>query len=196
MQMSEREENRKRLEDAVANADPALLAKYGNPLDPTDPRHWEPTVRGERGISLNDRVRLLELDMEVIQQSLARIVPWMLKQQEKEFLDKFANNPSAALEELAQMMESAPKSRGANGNEGPAFAGSTRGLQPGDQVETPDGIIRADQIPGYRNDPDWSPSPDWAEANCMCAIHQAKREAAARDNRFQLPGDGPTGMYL
>lgn len=188
-----KDENRKALEEAVANADPALIEKYGNPLDPNDPRHWEPSERGARGVSINDRTRLLELDMELVQQSVARLVDHMMRQQAREFLAEMEANPEAAMKKLAAYTESIPRSYGPNGEAGPAFAGSTKGLPPDAQVETPDGVIRADQIPGYRNDPDWRPSPDWAEANCMCATHVAAREAAKENPQFP---DGPTGMYL
>ena len=60
-------------------------------------------------------------------------------------------------------------------------------------VETPQGLIRGDQIPGYKNDPDWRPSPDWMDANCMCPSHVAQREHAQEDP----PGSfGGTGLYL
>jgi hypothetical protein len=192
MTMSER--HRKEIEKALVEADPKLIEKFGNPLDENDPRHWLPTERGERGLSVNDRVRLLELDMELVQETLGNVIAWVAQKQKEEMLKQFEaelkEDPKKAIEKL---LGGIPSARGAAGDTGPAYAGSTKGLNPSDTVETPNGVIRADQIPGYRNDPNWTPSPDWADANCMCPVHVAQRKASENDPRF---GDGPTGMYL
>lgn len=196
--MTSESERQNQIEEALKHMDPEMIAKYGNPLDPTDPRHWQPTLRGERGVSLADRVRLLEIDMELQQLSVSKIANLVMHHEEAELRRSFKEDPQGTIDRVAKMFEDMPTARGANGESGPAYAGSTQGLRPTDLVETPQGVIRADQIPGYRDDPDWRPSPDWADANCMCPVHKATRAAAAKDNRFQLPGDddGRGGMYI
>lgn len=186
-------ELREKLEELVAQVDPAFLAKFGNPLDPNDARHWKPSERKERGVSIEDRLAFLELDMESMQSSFARVMEWIMTQQEKEYQAKIAelvSNPEKAREFMEQLL--GPAARGPEGDHGPAYAGSTRGIQPDELVDTVDGPIRADQIPGYRNDPDWKPSPDWADANCTCPAHVAAREAAGDPGREERP----PGMYL
>lgn len=200
------DEQRKHLENLVAKADPEAIAKYGNPLDPNDPRHWMPTTRGERGISVSDRVRLLELDMEVNQIAMGRIMDHIARQQEEALLEELKTNPRAAVQKLADILgEEIPPdikamldgSFGPDGKQGPLFAGSVKGAAADALVVTPQGTIRVDQIPGYRNDPEWTPSSDWVEMNCMCEGHISAREHNAIDNRFDFlrDDDGRGGMY-
>lgn len=197
------DETRKLLEEAMKHADPAMLEKFGNPLDENDPRMWTPTKRIENGVSLEDQVTYLGLDVEAhavamatLMQDLAemkKVVTTLLTNQVTTMLK---DDPEKAVQMLMGVM-------GGQGSKGPSedlnYAGSSRGLAPGDQVQTPNGAIRADQIPGYRNDPDWKPSPDWVDANCMCSTHQAMRKASDNYDPFNLNPkneDPPTGMYL
>jgi hypothetical protein len=199
------EEQRKQAEALIANTDPEFIKKYGNPLDENDPRHWQPTTRGERGISVSDRVRLLELDMEIVQTSLGNLIRWVASEEERQVLEQLKTDPRAAVERLSKMIgEPIPDDikkmldgrSGPNGENGPLFAGSVAGA-PGDAlVVTPQGTIHVNQIPGYKNDPDWRPSTDWVEMNCMCEQHVNAREHNAVDDRFDfLRDDGRGGMY-
>jgi hypothetical protein len=70
------------------------------------------------------------------------------------------------------------------------YAGSTTGAKGEQLIDTVDGMIRMDQIPGYVDDPKWAPSPDWVDANCNCPEHRARREQNGPDD------DPLTGMYL
>lgn len=201
------EETRKLLQEAMKHADPALVEKYGNPLDENDPRMWTPSKRLENGVSLEDRVEYLGLDLEaqalVLQNlmidnaNLKEKVYELLAEQLKEQL---RTNPEAAVKRVMEMMNGGEAPKGSYGpfdsspDAGIRYAGSSQGMPPDHEVETPQGLIRADQIPGYRNDPNWRPSPDWVDANCMCPTHVAQREHDAHDNPF---GDnGLPGMYL
>jgi hypothetical protein len=204
------DENDRRLAEAtkaINNADPEFLKKYGNPLNKNDPRHWLPSERGDRGVSLADRVKLLELDMDLMQITMGKVVHWVAEQQEKEILEELKRNPGKALEMLARATgQEVPEDlqkifagfRGPTDN-GPLFAGSVKGAKPDELVITPQGTIRVDQIPGYRNDPEWLPSTDWVEMNCMCEGHISGRENNAIDNRFDSlidpDGDNRGGMY-
>lgn len=184
------EDMRAGLEELIKES-PEYVAKFGNPLDANDPRNWSPSERKERGVSFEDRLTFLELDVEAQQTVLSKVSLWMIEQQRKEMLAEMKNDPEAF---LRKMMGQAG-SRGPNGDTGPAFAGSTVGIAPDEIVDTVDGPIRADQIPGYRNEPGWHPSPDWADANCTCPTHTQQREAAKGS---QLNGDDnfPNGFYL
>jgi hypothetical protein len=197
-------EDRERIQAAIDAAGPEFIAKFGNPLDPNDPRHWLPTERAERGLSVNDRVRLLELDMEVMQISMGKVIRYLGELQEKELLEDLKRDPQAALRKLAQMVgEEVPEElirKLGETEDGPLYAGSVQG-QPGDKlVVTPQGTIRVNQIPGYKNDPNWIPSTDWVDMNCLCPTHVAQREENAIDNRFSSltnpDDDGRGGMYL
>lgn len=200
---------REAAEKAIASAGPEFLKKYGNPLDKNDPRHWAPSTRGERGISLSDRVRLLELDMELQNMQTVKIIEWIAGQQEKELIEELRTNPQAAVEKLAAMLgEEVPEDiknalsgyKGPGGNDGPLYAGSVKGAASDALVVTPQGTIRVDQIPGYRADPEWVPSADWVDMNCLCESHVAARENNAIDDRFigltNPDDDGRGGMYL
>jgi hypothetical protein len=204
-------ENDRRLEEArqaISQADPKFLEKYGNPLNKNDPRHWTPSERGERGVSINDRVRLLELDMDLLQMTVGKVVHWVAEQQEKEILEELKRDPGKALQMLAQatgqeVPEDIQKMLAgyrSPTSDGPLFAGSVKGAKADELVVTPQGTIRVDQIPGYRSDPDWQPSADWVEMNCMCEGHVSNRENNAIDNRFDSlinpDDDGRGGMYL
>lgn len=198
------EETRKLLEEAMKHADPEMIAKFGNPLDANDPRSWTPSKRIEEGVSLEDQVKYLGLDLEAQTVLFSRIMNDISRLQEQTFelmksqlLEQMKNDPEGAVKklmELAGLGHDTP-----TGSYGPLendpnspvrYAGSTEGIAPDQMVDTPQGMIRADQIPGYVNDPKWKPSPDWVDANCMCPEHVRQREGN------QNPFDGPTGMYL
>lgn len=178
-------DKKKAMEQFLKDADPELIERYGNPLDENDPRHWQPSEREERGISLADRVRLLELDMDLQLMTSAKVLEWMVRQEQEKLLEQLKSDPEGAIRRL--LGKEPTRSFGPEGSDH-AYAGSTKGIAPDTIVDTVDGPIRADQIPGYRNDPDWRPSPDWAEANCTCDAHVAAREANKNN--------GPTGFYL
>jgi hypothetical protein len=202
------EQTRKMLEDMLKNTDPKLVAKYGNPLDENDPRMWTPSQRKERGISLEDQVTYLGLDIEaqtlVLGQQMTTIAT--LRAMLMEFLtdyvtDLMKTNPEKAVKTLMRFSGVTPETAAPVGSWGPLdnnpdspvrYAGSTAGIAPDQLIETPQGVIRADQIPGYHNDPSWKPSPDWVDANCMCPTHQASR----KNNDGIDPFEPPNGMYL
>jgi hypothetical protein len=212
------EQLRKLIENAVAN-NPDMVEKFGNPLDKEDPRNWTPTERAEKGLSTEEQLRLLGLDVEAQAQAIASVTMrtfdlvaqldllqhWAADQMAKEFKALVADGKiDEAMGLMKKLMGGqAPESQ--PGQWGPLedkedasirYAGSARGIAPDQMVETPQGLIRGDQIPGYRNDPNWRPSPDWMDANCMCPAHVAKREHD-NDNPFNSDGGfGGTGLYL
>lgn len=209
---------KKLIEEAVANADPELVEKFGNPLDENDPRMWSPTERIEKGISLEDQVRYLALDVEAHSLALTdalkrniefnvqldRLQRWAAEQMATQFMELVKTDPEAAANQLAKYLgETGMDSVMPKPSYGPLedspdaairYAGSAEGASPHQMVETPNGLIDIKDIPGYVDDPKWRPSPDWVDANCMCPTHVRAREAANRTN----PGDDdfPTGLYL
>lgn len=190
--------------EARKQTNPELFEKYGDPTDENDPRFWLPSSREERGVSLEDRVRYLELDQETSMLAFAPVLQWVLRKQRDEMIAELQKDPVAFLrkalesgadpQEILTAMASTQGSHGPDGDHGPAYAGSTSGIAPDTMVDTVQGKIRADQIPGYRNDPSWQPSPDWIDANCTCERHQALR--AASNNGSGDDGDFSTGLYL
>jgi hypothetical protein len=218
--MSELPEEIKNLIQKAVNENPELVEKFGNPLDLDDPRNWTPTKRAEEGLSVEEQLRLLGLDVESQATAVASLIKrtleaeyqleklqkWVAQKMVDEFAEKVKADPDRAVELFQEVMSSlAPDTvRGAWGpledkpDASVRYAGSAKGIAPDQMVETPNGIIRADEIPGYRNDPEWSPSPDWAEANCMCPQHVHAREQEAK-NQFGIDpfNDNPgTGFYL
>jgi hypothetical protein len=198
------EQTRKMLEEVLKKADPAMVEKFGNPLDENDPRMWTPSKRIENGVSLEDQIKLLGLDVEAHAVAMANQMTTVatLRAMFMEFMtdyiaDLMRTNPEKAVKLLMKMggMEGPAGSWGPLDNDPNSpvrYAGSTVGIAPDQMIDTPDGMIRADQIPGYRNDPDWKPSPDWVDANCMCPTHQASRKGHGNIDPF----DPPNGMYL
>jgi len=216
------DERLKKLIEEAVERNPELTEKYGNPLDENDPRNWTPSQRAEKGVSLEKQVELLGLDMEAqtmatgtlirkildLEFQLDKLQQWAAQKMADEFLTLVKENPEKAAEYLKSMLANgAPPpspdgtSRGQWGpleddpNASIRYAGSSRGIAPDQLVETPEGLIRGDQIPGYVNDPNWRPSPDWMQANCMCPAHVAEREREKDRNPFD-DGDSGTGMYL
>jgi hypothetical protein len=200
------EETRKAVEELLKNADPALIEKYGNPLDENDPRTWSPSKRAEKGLSLEDQVKFLGLDLESMSmlaakmyQELGVLREWVLEQQKKEFVALVKEDPEKAVEQLMSMLGGTDAVKGAYGPLDPAdpnspvrYAGSTEGGAPTQMIDTPQGMISIKDIPGYVDDPNWRPSPDWVDANCMCPTHVQMREA----NNGTTPGDDFPGLYL
>ena len=211
------DELRKKLEEVMASADPELVAKFGNPLDENDPKTWLPSKRAENGISLEDQVKYLGLDLESsalfsgrlmemvmsLQNQLAILQKWVAEKMADEFTENVKNNPEKAVEQLKKLMnltgDQAPIGSWGplddNPNSPVRYAGSTQGIKPDQMVDTPQGPIRADQIPGYSSDPNWKPSPDWVDANCMCPVHVESRKNQFGINPFGND-DPPNGMYL
>lgn len=207
------EERRRLLEEAVSQADPRLVEKFGNPLDENDPRNWPPSVRAEKGLSLEEQVRLMGLDVEAqslafahLAEVVANIRSYVNEMRAEALVEELKRDPESAVKKMMAMLNGTTKEHVTEGAWGPnenspdapvRYAGSTQGISPDQLVETPDGRIRADQIPGYRNDPNWQPSPDWVEANCMCDNHKRLR---AQSNQFGIDpyrdDDPPRGMYL
>lgn len=194
----EREEAERLLNQALEQADPKLVERYGNPLDKDDPRNWHPADREEKGVSNEDRLRFAELDIEMLQLALTsvtkqlyEVLDWVREKQKEELLEQFKADPEAALTKLLEKF----KQQNAVGypDNNPELAGNFQGTHPKDAlIETPQGKIRVDQIPGYRDDPDWRPSPDWVDANCMCETHVSAR----RRSESHQPGEPGTGFYL
>ena len=189
------EQMKRLMEEAVRNADPKMVAKYGNPLDEDDPRTWTPSRRAEAGISLEDQVKFMGLDLEAQAMVIAKLVfelqnlqDWVAEKTKAEFLELLRTNPEAAGKQLAAMLDN-------NSYQTPEpYAGSVDVTQPDTTISTVNGPIRVRDIPGYRDDPEWKPSPDWIDANCTCPAHVAKREEANRTKPGS--GDFPTGFYL
>lgn len=198
------DELKKQLEEAMKDFDPAMIEKFGNPLDENDPRMWTPTKRIQQGVSLEDQVRFLGLDMESQAIALARVLQEnvVLKQQifeltKAQLLEQMKTDPEGAVKRVLGLagLDAPQGSYGPLDNDPNTpvrYAGSTRNGSPDQMVDTPQGMIRMDQIPGYVDDPNWRPSPDWVDANCMCPEHVKNRE----QNNDAGPFDGPTGMYL
>ena len=208
------DERLEKLIKEVADRNPELVAKFGNPLDKDDPRNWTPTERAEKGLSTEEQLRLLGLDMESQQHGVSLLVgrlfdlefqldklqKWAAEKMADDFVRMVREDPDKAADYMKRMLELGESGNEPRGEWGPLendpnasirYAGSSQGIAPDQMVETPDGIIRGDEIPGYVNDPNWRPSPDWMDANCMCPTHVAKRENGKDDNPF-----GGTGMYL
>lgn len=180
----------------MLEANPEYVEKFGNPFDETDPRNWSPSERRAKGLSSEARLELLELDVEGQSFVLNRLTHFMVEQQTKQMKEEMLSDPEGF---LRKMLKGGVPPQGewgpGNNKDGERYAGSTEGVKPDQLVPTPDGMIRADQIPGYRNDPAWRPSPDWVDANCTCPTHVAQREAASHK---QIGDDDgfPTGFYL
>lgn len=177
---------------------PELIAKYGDPSDENDPRFWTPSERAERGVSLEDRVKYLELDQEMSMLTLGPVLQWVMQKKAEEMAEQMRRDPVAflrnALESGADpklILSAITEAQNGSSHED---ASSNHSLAPDTLVETVQGKIRADQIPGYRDDPDWQPSPDWIDANCVCERHQAMR--AASEGKRPDDGDYSTGLYL
>lgn len=189
-------EDKKKLEELVANADPEALAKFGNPLDENDPRMWTAKERADKGLSAEEQIQLLANDVDAITLTVGKLAKDLFDMRMAAMLAEIKANPEAALEKLLANYNDPDKNFGPNGPSGPAYAGSLSDprISPDTIVETVDGPIRADQVPGYKNVPGWTPSPDWAEANCACDAHKAMRAAA--NNKPEDDDKFPTGFYL
>jgi hypothetical protein len=174
---------------ALNNLSAEFLAKYGDPTDPNNPVTWKPSTRAERGLSLEERVHFLELDSDLEQDALGSLLRELQTLRAEMMMDKLKERGPEG-EALAGLLKTLMESGGsADGpGNGHNYAGSAQGIAPDTIVDTVDGPIRADQIPGYREDPSWRPSPDWADANCTCPAHVAMRE--------QKDQPGSTGFYL
>jgi hypothetical protein len=186
---------------------PDLIEKFGDPEDENDPRFWAPSERKERGVSLEDRITYLELDMEATLKATGPTIMWVMEKQREEELAKLKEDPAAYIQnmiangadpvELVKGLLELRASIAGDGqitdDNGNTFAGSSQGLAPDTVVDTVNGQIRADQIPGYRNSPDWRPSIDWVDANCTCEEHKRMRAAASSG---EADGGFSTGMYL
>lgn len=182
------EARRKLIEEALKHADPEVVAKFGNPLNEDDPRMWTPTQRQEAGMSDAERLRLLELDYEAQALVIANIMQMLMQTREaveyfmkKELLEAVQRDPERVTKALLEGLSSNKGSYGPLDNDSEdtpiRYAGSAKGAHADTLIETPDGLIRMAEIPGYVNDPNWTPSPDWMDANCMCDAHRAKRDA-------------------
>ncbi len=144
-------------DDRVFGLDPEYVAKYGDPNDSTDPRSMLPSERTKAGYSVEDRLRYLELDVELLFEARGR------DQAEKLAL-------YAYLKSLAN-----PIPVSSHDENGHLYAGTLKGPGPDAIVATKDGPIAAKLIPGYKEDPQWSPSIDWVDMNCTCEGHKAQR---------------------
>lgn len=194
-----------------ASLDPEMVARFGNPLDESDPRNWTPSKRAKEGLSVEQQFELLALDVEQLQMGLAKVIAMVMQvrqyineQEKQKFVEQIKNDPEGAINKLMEMLGGGQGSN-RNGQWGPLedkpdasirYAGSSQGIAPDQMVETPQGLIRADEIPGYRNDPNWMPSPDWIEANCMCPSHVASRENNSNPFGIDPFKDNGPGMYL
>lgn len=203
-----REQLEAKLTEMLKDADPEVIAKYGNPLDKEDPRNWLPSKRAEEGLSTEEQLRLLGLDYETLREitigaykelaainiQLEKLSQWAAHQMQKEFTEEVKTNPEAAAKKLVNMMAGRSPYDDGQGNDHDEHPHER---PKADQlVQTPDGVIRFDQIPGYKDDPSWRPSPDWIDANCMCAKHQEQRKNAYGIDPFRDDNPPGTGMYL
>jgi hypothetical protein len=203
-------EELKQLVAAKKESDPELFEKYGDPTDENDPRFWQPSDRAEKGVSPEDRLKFLELDVEAMALAFGPVLKWVIAKQVEEMKAKVKEDPIGFLQsmletgadpaQVTEILKEVLASRGSygpNGESGHAYAGSTQGIAPDTMVDSINGPIRADQIPGYRNDPNWRPSPDWVDANCTCENHKALR---AQHNDGEADGgfgeQYGNGLYL
>ena len=190
-----------KLIEELAARNPELVEKYGNPLDKEDPRNWTPTERAEKGLSETEQLRLLGLDVESQAKGFAALVQRMfdlefqLDKAQRLLAELSAREFTALVKEgkIEEAMALMKKVMGSG--EDPSFSSEVAPSNDGQipMVQTVNGPIRLDQVPGYRDDPEWRPSPDWLDANCTCEVHTKKREEAKGQNPF---GDFGTGMYL
>ena len=205
-------DNLRELLEKRKEIDPELFEKYGDPTNPDDPRFWSPSKRKEEGLSIEDRLTYLELDVEAMTLAMGPVMTWVLRKQAEEMAAQLRDDPIGFLKNMVakgaspeealeligsltnameQQQPNYERSYGPDGTDGNAYAGSTQGIAPDTMVDSINGPIRADQIPGYRNEPGWRPSPDWVDANCTCESHKAQRAAASNGEM-----DGGFGQYL
>jgi hypothetical protein len=176
---------------------PEFFDKYGDPTDESDPRNWEPSSRGERGLSLNDRVKLLELDMDLIKSTVQKVMPWVIRKQEEEMLEEFKRDPQKFLANFAKQMgtEVPPEVMEAAKQLQPVATDNRGAILPDAMLPTVNGPVRADSVPGYRFEPDWAPSEEWSDENCACPVHQEMREKGQASKTTSNNADLP-GLYL
>lgn len=193
------DERLEKLMKDLVDQNPELVEKFGNPLDKNDPRNWTPAERTEKGLSIEEQLRLLGLDVESQAKGFAALVKRMFDlefqlDKAQRLLAELSAREFTALIKEGKVEEAMTLMKKVMGPEDPSFsevAPSNGGQIP--MVQTVSGPIRLDQIPGYKDDPEWRPSPDWLDANCTCEVHTKKREEATGQNPF---GDFGTGMYL
>lgn len=181
--MSELDDLRKAMEQDVYNSEEfkKLTEKFGDPKDKNNPLTWIPSQRKEKGLSIEERLSYLELDVELVQSTLDSVLVTVNKLRLDGLLDKLrVKGPEgAALADLLEGLRPGEAPSATTDNHSEKIASDTI-------VKTVDGDIRVDQIPGYRDDGSWQPSPDWIDANCPCQAHEEKRRNS----------NGPTGFYL
>jgi len=205
----------------ATKSNPLLAKVIGDPSDPDNPRMKTPLQRAEEGMSRDEQFDNLVLDIEMLTMSIANLITqneslafqldklqnWAAQKMAEDFTRKVKEDPEGAVKDLQNLLggfdlgkESVTSSYGPMDNSpdaGIKYAGSVQEYEtrkPDNLIETPNGWIKVEDIPGYRDDPNWTPSPDWVDANCMCPAHKARRAAAEGKH----PGDGDygTGLYL
>lgn len=195
------EDLRKKLEEVVNKAaaqrmqerNPEFVAKYGDITDPENPFTWKPSTRKDKGLSLGDRLKYAELDIEITMEGLAKHISQTYDQIGD--LQNVVGSLALVLMRSGQFpeLDELLSSLTANTNQREGADPFNGGPIPPDHIlQTVDGPIRADQVPGYKEVPGWVPSPDWLDANCACPVHTAKRDA----DRNKRPGDDLPGLYL
>lgn len=194
--MPEIPEDIRRLIERKIKEDPSLLEEYGNPLDPNNPQFWTSTERIERKVSLEDQVRYLGKDVEALTRTVARLLQWKFSEQDrrmKERIEEAKKDPQKALELLKEMtnfQDRFPERIGAvdaSGN----LVGSTKEVAGNEEIDTPNGRIKVRDIPGFSSDPNWKPSDEWLDQNCMCQTHQEFRK-----KNQQPDSDFRPGLYI
>lgn len=169
------------------------VAKRIAQIDPRDPKYMPPSLRKSKGLSVEDRLSYLEKDVENVTTVLAEVMVWIERQKEREMQQRLveaSTDPEKALELVKEVYAKAQEAK-----QEAKFAGDlVPGRAPkGAMIETPQGMISIEEIPGYDPDnPNWMPSHEWIEENCMCPSHAAQREAKKTGSSSQER----TGFYL
>jgi hypothetical protein len=114
--MQKMDERLKKLVEGVVERNPELVAKFGNPLDESDPRNWPPSKRAEEGLSLEEQLRLLGLDYEGQALAVAQLVErsvsfemqldklqkWAAEKMADDFIALAKSDPDKATEKLKE----------------------------------------------------------------------------------------------
>lgn len=197
------------LVERLKQEDPKAAERFGDPTDENNPRNWAPSDRIERGMSLEDQVKHLSMDVEVqvmAQATLIRKVTdlteqldilqkWAAQKMADDLIEKVKADPQNAvkyMQEAMGVLGMQPTQKDVDELSSAIDrvpATTALAIDPDSEVQLVNGgTIKVREIPGYSSDPSWRPSDEWLDANCACAVHQEKRK--------QESTSYPTGMYL
>lgn len=163
--------------------------RYGDVTDPSNPLLTPPTEREALGLTAEERVTYLEKEAELMRTGMARLLDIVSElRAELKIMDLRQRNPEAAAL-LDQLMDARAANRIPSNLTPQVVDANKEPVPPGAMLPTVNGMVRADSIPGYRNEPGWAPSEEWADENCGCPIHVEKRKNKGT-------GSDGTGLYI